>query len=257
MRFQIKPQCLAGFAVFFLASAALLASTPPPGTVLPARLNSTLSSKKMRPGQVVTARIMQDVPLPDRSRIPQGSTLIGHVVSVTPAANGIGGLISLRFDALKVRRHTIPITAHLRAIASPIEVEQAQIPVSGPDRGTPDSAWTTVQIGGDTVYRGGGPVEGKTGEVGQPVHDGVLSLLSANPEAGCLGTSGAEGNLQALWVFSSDACGAYGLPGLAIAHAGRTNPVGEISFRSLKDDAKIPSGSGLLLRVDVAGNPHA
>jgi hypothetical protein len=243
-----------GVAAFILVSSALFASTlptVPAGIVLPAQLNSTLSSRKARPGQTATARIMQDVPLPDGSKIPAGSTIVGHVVSVTPAAAGSPGALSIRFDALRVHGGKISLSTHLRAIASSFEVDQAQIPLNGADRGTSQSSWTTVQIGGDIVYRGGGPVEGRYGKVGRPVNGGVLAVLTVNPDAGCSGSSG-EGELQALWLFSSDACGTYSLHKLEIVQSGSANPVGEIKFAAKKGDVNIPSGSGLLLRVNAA-----
>lgn len=233
-----------------LAFAAHAATSIPQGTVLPLRLNSTLSSAKGKPGQIITARVMQDVPLPDGRAIRAGATVIGHVTSVTPASNGSRASISLRFDTLKISHQRISIVAHLRALASFVEVEQAQIPPEGPDRGTPEEAWTTVQIGGDTVYRGGGPVEGAFGDVGKPVYGGVLARLSANPEGGCRGQADASEALQALWVFSSDACGTYSLPNLKIVHAGRTSPTGEIILESTKDQINVHAGAGMLLRVD-------
>ena len=112
--------------------------------------------------------------------------------------------------------------------------------------------WTTVQIGGDTVYRGGGPVESTLGIMGRPVPDGVLVRLASNPERGCRGAIGGDNALQALWVFSADACGAYSLPNLKIRHAGRTNPFGEIVLESKSGELKIGAGAGLLLRVNGA-----
>ncbi|MFZ0980847.1 MAG: hypothetical protein WAN23_15700 [Candidatus Acidiferrales bacterium] len=229
------------------------ADSIPRGTVLPVLLNSTMSSAKHRPGQIVTARIMQDVPLPDGRAIRAGSTVIGHITGVTPMSNGSAARLSLRFDTLKAWHRRIAITTNLRAVASLMEVDQAQIPLTGPDRGTSEEAWTTTQIGGDAVYRGGGPVVGEFGDVGKPVNGGVLARLSANPERGCRGAVDANDAPQAVWLFSSDACGTYGLPHLKIAHAGRTDPVGEITFESTKGQAQIHAGAGLLLRVISAG----
>jgi len=232
-----------------LAAASHAAFSIPPGTVLPVLLNSTISSTKSKPGQIITARIMQDVPLPDGSKIAAGATVLGHVVDVTPASNGRGASISLQFDTLNISRGKFPIVTNLRAIASFMEVEQAQIPPSGPDRGTSSYSWTTVQIGGDTVYRGGGPVKEGSAVVGQPAYGGVLARMSPNPDRGCRGAIGENDAPQALWVFSSGACGAYSLSNVEIVHAGRTAPIGRIILQSRKGELKIGGGSGLLLRV--------
>lgn len=89
--------------------------------------------------------------------------------------------------------------------------------------------------------------------VGEPVSDGVLSRVRPNPEGNCPGSNGSNDRPQALWVFSSNACGAYGFSGLTIAHAGRKDPAGEIVLASNNDrNLNIRSGSGMLLRVTSA-----
>jgi hypothetical protein len=243
-------------ALAFASTAVYASTVVPEGTVLPVRLNSTLSSKNATPGQIVTARIMQNVPLPNGAKIPEGATLVGHVTRVTPSSRGASGSITVRFDNLRIPHERILLTVHLRAIASFMEVEQAQDPLMGADRGTAESAWTTVQIGGDVVYRGGGPVEGRFGKVGEPVYDGVLGRLDANSDRGCAAGDPDDGP-QALWLFSSNACGTYGLPGLKIVDTGRDAPAGEITFGSKNGNVTIRGGSGLLLRVNVDANPSA
>jgi len=153
--------------------------------------------------------------------------------------------VTLTFDRILVPT-PIPITAHLRAIAAPVEVNDAMVPKTGPDRGTPSSAYTTVLVGGDVVYRGGGPVMLGKDEVGVPVYDGVMVRLAENVKAGC---QGATTELQATWVFGSAACGTYGYSDLKIEHSGRTEPRGQIVLRSIKHPIKIRAGSALLLRI--------
>jgi hypothetical protein len=246
-------------AVFLtLASALSAANSVPAGTILPISLNSTISSAKNHPGQTVTARVMQDVPLAGGSTIHAGSKIIGHIVAVTPASSGAAAGVTVRFDTLEWKQQKTPIVTNLRAVASFTAVDQAQIPIEGPDRGTPPNAWTTEQIGGDTVYRGGGPVEGIAGgQVGVPVRGGVLSRLNANPDGGCRAAMDTSDTPQALWVFSSNACGAYGLPNLQVRHSGRTTPTGDIVLGSTRRDVNLPSGSGLLLRVNAASDSGA
>jgi len=85
--------------------------------------------------------------------------------------------------------------------------------------------------------------------VGEPVYNGVLSRPRANPSGSCPGSIAGNDRPQALWVFSSDACGVYDIPHLKIEHAGKTNPIGEIVLTSNDGALNLPSGSGMLLRV--------
>jgi hypothetical protein len=225
-------------------------NTIPAGTIVPVALNSSLNSRKVKPGQVITARVMQDVPLSPGSTIHAGAKVIGRVIDVKPANGGTGAQVSFRFDTLVVFKRRIPIITNLRALASMMAVEAAQLPESGPDRGTSQNAWTTDQIGGEVVYRGGGPVADGLRSVGEPTYGGVLVHISAKPGSPCRGEIEGNDRLQALWVFSSDACGVYDFAGLAIVHAGRTDPVGEITLASDKGEVNIRAGSGMLLRVN-------
>jgi len=222
----------------------------PAGTILPLRLNSALNSKKSKAGQVINATLMQDVPLAPRSTIHAGSKVIGHVIDVAPATATGGARISLRFDTIEMSKQKVPITTNLRALSSMMEVHEAQIPQAGPDRGTSQNAWTTVQIGGDVVYRGGGPVAHGSEVVGTPTSNGALCRVRANPEGKCRGEIDGNDLPQALWVFSADACGAYGFPGLTIIDAGRSSPFGQVTLGSAKGDFEVRSGSGVLLRVN-------
>jgi len=225
-------------------------SAIPAGTILPVALNSSLNARKVKPGQVITARVMQDVPLSQGSTIHAGAKVIGKILEVTPAHGTNGARVSFRFDILEVSRQRIPITTNLRALASMMAVEDAQLPEAGPDRGTSENAWTTDQIGGEVVYRGGGPVANGLRSVGTPTANGVLAHVSAKPGTRCRGEIEGNDRPQALWVFSSDACGVYDFPDLTIVHAGRTNPVGVITLGSGKGDLNLRGGSGMLLRIN-------
>jgi hypothetical protein len=237
-------------SLMMFAADLLAQSTIPAGTILPVALNSALNSRKVKPGQVITARVMQDVPLSAGSTIHAGAKVIGRVINVKPAISGSGAQVTIQFDTLTFSKRRIPITTHLRALASMMAVEEAQIPEAGPDRGTSANVWTTVQIGGEVVYRGGGPVANGLRAVGEPTANGVLVHVSGRPGTKCRDEIDGNDRLQALWVFSSDACGVYDSPELEIIHAGRTNPLGEITLASHKGDVNVRAGSGMLLRVN-------
>lgn len=229
----------------------------PPGTILPIHLNSTISSAKSKPGQVIAGRIMQDVPLAPGARVREGSKVVGHIVEVNPATTGVPARISFQFDKLISSHQTISITTNLRAIAGFMEVREAQTPFGAGESN--DNQWlTTVQVGGDVAYGEGGPVT--TGEnanvvVGKLINGGLLGIVRAKEGTECRGAIDGNDNPQALWVFSSDACGVYGFEHISIAHAGRTDPVGLIVLTSDKGSLKIAAGAGLLLRVN-AGSPN-
>lgn len=254
-------RCAAWVAVVVSVAAALLgvasfaqdAGRPvrnslPVGTILPVRLDSSITSKA-KAGQTIRARLMQNVPLPDQGRIRSGARVTGQIISVDAGAPGSGARISFRFDTLTVSGWHSTITVDLRALASTVDVEDAGVPSVGPDRGTSVEAYTTVQVGGDVVYRGGGHVMRDKEIVGEPVSDGVLVRVSANPERGCRGALDERQWPQALWVFSSDACGVYGFRELKIAESGRETPLGQITIAAENGNVNIRAGSGMLLRV--------
>jgi hypothetical protein len=139
--------------VLLLAAGSYAQDVIPAGTILPAQLNASLRSNRLRPGQTIRAGIMQDVPLHGHSMIRAGAKVIGQVVAVTPASQGTRAQITLRFDTLVVGKRQIPITTNLRALATMMDVSEAQVPETGPDRGTSEYSWTTDQIGGELDTR--------------------------------------------------------------------------------------------------------
>jgi hypothetical protein len=248
---------LVGFSAFVISAVALLAAQTniPGGTVIPIALSTALDAKSSKPGQMVMAKVAQDVPLDNGSKIKAGSLVLGEVLAVTPAASSQPATIALRFDQVDVAGQRTPILANLRALASPLEVDSAQEATSGWGRGSePPWSRTTTQIGGDVVYRGGGPVSRGVETVGTPVYGGawgVLSQVRSSLGTDCRGPIEGNDRPQALWVFSHDACGVYGYEAV-ITYAGRANPKGRIVITSTNGNLKVRSGSAMLLRVNSA-----
>ena len=84
----------------------------------------------------------------------QGSQFINDVMADAP---NTGGSITFRLDTLHLAHETVHLTLRLRAVGSYLEVRQAELPRNS-DQSASSTAWTTMQIGGDVVYRGGGGV---------------------------------------------------------------------------------------------------
>jgi len=217
----------------------------PAGTLLSVMLSSSIDSHKSKAGDQIKARLMQDVELGAGDKLHAGTTVVGEIANVTPST------VSFRFDRLVVHKKTVAIRSNLRAIASMMEIEDAQLPTNtaGGDRGSAEADWNTIQVGGEAVYgRRGGPVMKGNTVVGHSLFGGgVAAVPIAAPGTMCRGSIHEE-TPQAFWVFSASACGSYGFPDLSITHAGRTTPVGTIVLTS-RGRVKVGAGSGMLLRV--------
>jgi hypothetical protein len=217
----------------------------PVGTLIPVSLSTALNTDKRHPGDPIHAEVMQDIP---GTSVKRRAHVVGHVVSVSRGSNG-NARLEFRIDTIKMRRQSIPMATALRALASFLEVQEAQVPEEGASRGITPEVATTTQIGGDQVYRGGGPVAVHGEVVGKPTPWGVVAVPRVHPGMPCRGQFGGHTGLQAFWLFSTDACGVYGLSDVLIEHAGRTAPTGTIVLVSTKGKLNIGTGAALLLRV--------
>lgn len=237
--------------VLLLTAASLCAQQIPPGTLLPAMLDTTLDSSHSKPGQQISAKLMQDVPLPNGGKIKRESKLMGHVVAVSPESSGHGASISLQFNQIDIDKHVVPINLGLRALASMELVGAARQPANA-DSGIGTTGWDAnmSQIGGQIAFNGQRIVKAPNGQVvGKVVQPGaVLGIPLPNPDRGCLGAIGNPSE-QAFWVFSTDACGLYDEKNLQLdSGIGGASP-GSIVLQS-PTKFTIRSGSGLLLQAN-------
>lgn len=233
------------FALVF--SAMSLAQALPDGTVLPVSLKSRIDAKKAAPGRKFEGSVMQDVQLNDGRLIKKGARVSGHVVSANPSSSDTS--LVLKFDSVDNSGQTIPLKMRLLAVASMMTVSDAQSPVNAVATSRADE-WTTRQVGGDVVLRGQGSVKSASGVQGRWLEgSSVVMPLTPEPDAGCDSGPGYQ-QPQSLWVFSSEACGTYGLKDLTIARGEEAKP-GEIELSS-PDKIDIGGGSGWLLIEDGA-----
>lgn len=231
---------------------------PPVGTVIAVVLDQAIDSHNSKPGQRIFAHIAQEVPLENKRVIQLESKVSGEITEVE---NGNGqAKLGLRFDRLELGKAEIAISAQLRAVASALDVGSAKMPyIIGSDANNP-AAQTTVQVGGrEIVYGGGGRVENEMGEVvGKPVHGGVLATVVNQAGSKCEGMP-VSATPQAVWVFSSYACGVYGIRDLHFEN-GTNAKVGEILLTRVnkkewqRTEIKLPRGTALLL--SIAGEPR-
>jgi hypothetical protein len=225
-------------------------ATIPAGTILPVSLNSSLRSDKSGSGATIIATVMQDVPLGSGEALRKGSKVTGHVVeAITPGKGSDKSMISFQFDQVQLGNQTIPITTNLRAVAS-----RSAVLAATPQLTSPDYADNQIQIGGDQIsYGEGGPVMVGEQVVGRYTRQGVLAYVDQDSGTPSPGAINDHAHLQAFWLFSVNARGAYGFDDLTIPHSGSTEPVGEVTLVSNRKAVKIDQGSAMLLRVDGSG----
>lgn len=214
----------------------------PAGTLLPVALGHGINAGKLRAGDRIHAKVMQSIP---GTPVRRGARVVGRVVAVSSGSNG-PAKVAIRFDAVRWQGSAIRVSTDLRAVASPMEVQMAQVPEDMSSRGLTPETWTTQQIGGDQVYRGGGPVARGETPVGKPVPYGVEAVPQPSENGPCRGAQG-NGQPQALWLFSANACGVYGFGNLRIERPGRST--GTIVLSSNTGNLKVGGGSALLLHV--------
>jgi hypothetical protein len=224
----------------------------PGGTILPVILRSGFSLDKVKPGQLLHGEIAQEVPLGNGAKIRKGAKVEGHVVEVTAASNGAGNTAKIQFDKVNIAGQWTLVVTDLRAIAGFMTVIDAGVPIEAPTEGSPYNWLPKEQIGGDVDYGVDGPVRSADDSklVGKFLGNGVLGQVSATEGSKCRGPVDNNNNPQALWVFSSAACGVYGIEHLRVEHAGRTDPLGTIVLVSDARNLKLRDGDGLLLRVN-------
>jgi hypothetical protein len=88
-------RCLVAILVLGVAATVHGAQTkkelapPPPGATLPVVIHKTLRPHKLQAGQLVTAQLVQTVPVGAHVILPKGTTLDGHVVNVSDSSISI------------------------------------------------------------------------------------------------------------------------------------------------------------------------
>jgi hypothetical protein len=220
----------------------------PVGTMLPVVLSTAINADKAKVGERISGKLGQYVTV-DGMRLPRGTEVQGRILRVEPGAGSSPSKVALAFETIRVGGRDVPITTSLRAMASMQSIFEAQLPTNVvDDYGSSIGDWNTLQVGGQSVYRGNGTVMegaevvGKASIVGE-----VFGEPKTWPWLACARDRTSK-TLQSFWVFSTDACGVYGFDGLKLTHAGRSDPVGQIVLES-PGKLRVRAGSGILLMV--------
>jgi hypothetical protein len=222
------------------------AITLPAQTTIPVIFTHTENAAKAKAGDVVTAKTMQVVVLPNGDQLPKGSMVTGHIVEVrpfkfddTPYAAQQASYLSIKIDQVG-KDGTGPVVTTVRALADPISTEEALTPHGIDETDYPG----TVTLIGGAHYS---PVDK---HVTYGVDDDIVAY---NKKQGVFahllpGGSDCPGTQteQSVGVFSPDACGLYGFGSV---HLSEDTASGTFRLASTHRTVVLYAGSAALLQV--------
>jgi hypothetical protein len=195
---------LLGCAAFAPAGRAI---TLPGQTAIPVMFTHTVDTKKAKAGDVVAAKTMQVVVLPNGEQLPKGTLVTGHVVEArpfkfdeTPYAVQQPSYLSIQLDHVADDQ----VATSVRALADAMEVEQALTPQGAGDTGSP----------GTMVLIGGGQYSPIAKRITEGLYDDTVAYhkkqgVFARLLPGGVGCGGTQTE-QSVAIFSPAACGLFG-----------------------------------------------
>jgi hypothetical protein len=98
-----------------------------------AQLDNTLDAKKAKQGEPVTAKLEENVQIPNAQELPKNTVLEGHVDQVTPSDHKSDSTLVMTFDKVKLKDgQELPIKATVIAISEPaMAAEGGAMPAQG------------------------------------------------------------------------------------------------------------------------------
>ncbi len=229
-------------------------------TVIPVIFTHSVDASKARVGDVVTAKTMQVVKLPDGTAVPKGSTITGHVTVARPFkfdstdyAVQQPSILAIHFDKLTNKGGSPSDTnLSIRAMANRLTSEDAMTPHRLDET---DGVGTMVQVGGDSYSPLAKPVVSPDDDiVGYNRHGGVYARLLSADYTSRYSHAACEANSteQAVAIFSASACGLYGFADLYMTDDGRGNEPGTFRLESRRHTVKLYGQSTALLQTIVS-----
>jgi hypothetical protein len=213
------------------------------GTTMSAELTSALDSKKVKPGDVVNAKITNALKSTDgRTILPAGAKLVGHVTQAS--ARGAGqpdSTLGLVFEKAMLKNgQQISFTAAVQAVgaATPSNIS------------APAAADVAPMEPGNGTMGGTAQNAGRT-NTNNPGMDGTRSNVPAATSGPVDGTTAATAGAAAGGnspdgEWNSNSHGVVGLSHLTLSAAGGSNPQGSV-ISSAGKNVHLDSGTRLIL----------
>jgi hypothetical protein len=225
----------------------------PPETAIPVRFVHTVDVYKAKPGDLIRAKTLQVITLPDGMELPKGTVVTGHVVEAQPLRLGPAGAepqasrLSIHFDQIVHGDATLPVNLSVRALANTLDSDDAEN-LHYIDESFVDPS--VILIGGDEFSPLDKTIKGEDGQViGYHRRQGVFApLLDSYDDApGSNLTCHATRTEQSVSIFSPRACGLYGFVDESLPHTGRRGS-GTFTLESRDHSVTLYAGATALLQ---------
>jgi len=219
----------------------------PGQTTIPVVFTHTENSAKAKAGDVVTAKTMQVVLLPNGDQLPKGSLVIGHIVEArpfkfddTPYAVQQASYLSIKIDQVVDKSGPISVATSVRALADHNAVEEALTPRRIDET---DLLGTMVLVGGAHYS----PIDK---HVTAGLEDDIVAYnkkqgVFARLLPGGMSCPGTQTE-QSVAIFSPDACGLYGFVSDRLSEDSAS---GAFGLASTHHTVVLYAGSAALLQV--------
>jgi hypothetical protein len=229
------------------------------GTAINAALNSSVDSKKCKPGDEVSAHTTEAIKSQGKTVVPKGSKLVGHVTRASARGKGdADSALGIAFDkAILKGGQEIPLNGSIQALAS----AESSAGAAGSDV----DAMAGASGGGRAAGAGRGTLGGVGSTAGGAVGTVTNTAGSAASTAGgavdatartttgvASSTAGAVGGLNATGQFASNSRGVFGLNGLNLNAASANSAEGSLITSGGKN-VHLDSGTRMLIVAGTGG----
>lgn len=148
-------------------------------------LTKTIDAKKAKQGDPVTAKLMDNVKIPDAVELPKNTVLLGHIDQVQPSENKGDSSVQVTFDKAQPKAgQEVAIKVTLMQIVPAPNAMKFQEPSAGGAPALPSSP--APPSGGG----GGGMQSGQSAP--HPISGGTSSTTEGPPDSGSPSVSGVQ-----------------------------------------------------------------
>jgi len=211
------------------------------GTAINAALNSSIDSKKAKPGEQITAHTMEAVKSTDgRTILPKGTKLVGHVTKASARSNGQGeSMLAIQFDKAMLKGgQELPLNnVVIQAVAAPARETSSYGGYDAQPAAAPGAPSNNPSMSGSRGARPEGtpPTQPYPGS-----NSNGTNPNGTDPN----GAGGSEANNSG--PLPANARGVYGLEGVRLSAS--SNGEGTV-LTSTDKNIRLDGGTRLLLTV--------